>query len=108
MIAWIVVGVACVVALVVTLVALLSGGRVRSFAPLEPSWLMPNPSEVRTSFPIAWRGYHPASVDVFIDALAIAYEELYHVAGPDLVAQARERVTRRRPGRSDNVPEEVR
>lgn len=108
MIAWIVVGVAGIVGLVVTLVALLTGERVRSFAPPEPSWLIPNPSEVRASFPIAWRGYHPASVDVFMDALATAYEELYHVAGPDLVAQARERVIHRRPGHSDNVPEEVR
>ncbi|MDQ3931221.1 MAG: DivIVA domain-containing protein [Actinomycetota bacterium] len=109
MIAWIVVGITCLVGLVVTLVALLTGEHVRSFVPLEPSWLMPTPHEVRgTSFPVAWRGYHPASVHVFTDALVTAYEELYQVAGPDLVSQARERVIRRRAGHSDNIAEEVR
>ncbi|MDP8960857.1 MAG: DivIVA domain-containing protein [Actinomycetota bacterium] len=108
MIAWVVVSVTCVVGLVVTLIALLAGERVRPFVPLEPYWLMPTPSEARSaSFPLAWRGYHPASVDVFMDALAAAYEELYHVAGPDVVSQARERLTRRGDGRSDNLPDEV-
>lgn len=101
MIAWIVVGVTCVVGLVVTMIALLSGERVRPFVPLEPIWLMPTPTEARsTSFPLDWNGYHPTSVDAFINALATAYEELYHVAGPDLVSQARERLIRRRAGRS--------
>ncbi|MDP8931018.1 MAG: DivIVA domain-containing protein [Actinomycetota bacterium] len=109
MIAWIVVSVTCVVGLVVTLIALLAGERVRPFVPLEPSWLMPTPSEARSaSFPLAWRGYHPASVDVFMNALAAAYEELYHVAGPDLVSQARERLARRGAGHPDNLTEEVR
>lgn len=108
MVAWIVVGVTCVVGLVVTLIALFSE-RAHPFVPPEQSWLMPTPIEARsTSFPLAWRGYHPGSVDVFINALATAYEELYDLAGPDLVSQARQRLCRRPAGEADELPGKVR
>lgn len=109
MTAWFVVGLTCVFGLVVTLVALLADGRSHPIVPLEPSWLMPNPIEARgICFPRAWLGYHPASVDVFFNALTAAYQELYDLAGPDLVAQARQRLTQRMAGHSDKLPKEVR
>ncbi len=97
--AWILVGVTCVVGLVVTLSALFAHGPARDFVPLQPKWRVPTPTEARSiRFPRAWRGYHPASVDVFLNALTAAYEELYELAGPDLVAQARQRLARRMSG----------
>lgn len=104
MTAWIIVGLTCVVGLVLTLVALLGDGRAHVFVPVGPSWLMPAPVEARNiCFPHAWRGYHPASVDVFLNALSAAYEELYDLAGPELVAQARQRLARRMAGHADEL-----
>ncbi len=94
---WIVVGVTSVIGLVFTLVALFAEDRSPPLVPPEPAWLVPAPYEVRNAhFPRVWRGYHPASVDVFVAALATAYEALYDLAGPDVIAQARERLARRR------------
>lgn len=108
MVAWIVVGVVCVGGLVVTLVTLLAGGHVHPPGPLEPAWLVPTPAEARSPrFPLAWRGYDPASVDVFVNALAAAYEELYELAGPDTVAHARRGLARRLARRVDE-PSNVR
>lgn len=108
MTAWILVGLTCLVGLVVTLVALLADSRTYAFLPLEPAWLVPAPKEARnTRFPRAWRGYHPPSVDVFLNALTAAYEELYDLAGPDLVAQARQRLAGRLTDHSGNDPGEL-
>ena len=82
--------------LAATLVALFTGGFSRARGPREPEWLVPSPVEVRRArFPIAWRGYDPGYVDVYLDALAAAYEELYFAAGPTAAAQARERLALR-------------
>ncbi len=103
MTAWVVVGVTCLLGLVVTLVALFTEDREDPVPP-EPAWLVPAPRELRSvRFPRAWRGYDPASVDIFLAALATAYEELYEVAGSDAVAEARERLSRRAPVRSPSA-----
>ncbi len=107
--AWVVVGAICLLGLVVTLVALFTENRGEDPLRPDPAWLVPAPREVRSArFPRAWRGYHPASVDVFLAALGAAYEELYEVAGPDAVAEARERLSRRASARAGGVGREVR
>lgn len=96
MTAWLIVTVLALVGLVVTLFALFAGGHGRATGPREPDWLIPQPVEVRRArFPLAWRGYDAAHVDVHLDALAAAYEELYFAAGPSVVARARERLALR-------------
>ncbi|MDP9023036.1 MAG: DivIVA domain-containing protein [Actinomycetota bacterium] len=91
--AWVAVGVAVGVAYVGVVVALLTGGRASRRGPQPPDWLVPTPVEVsRLRFPLAWRGYDPEHVDVHLDALAAAYEELYAAAGPSVVARARQRL----------------
>lgn len=94
---WLVASALAVTGLVVTLYALFTQGRSGPRrGPEEPDWLVPSPVEVRRArFPLAWRGYDPAHVDVYIDALAAAYEELYSTAGPTVVARARERLALR-------------
>lgn len=96
MTAWLIVTVLALAGLVVTLFALFAGGHGRIAGPREPDWLIPQPVEVRRArFPLAWRGYDAAHVDVYLDALAAAYEELYFAAGPSVVARARERLALR-------------
>lgn len=96
MTAWLIVTVLALAGLVVTLFALFAGGHGRVAGPREPDWLIPQPVEVRRArFPLAWRGYDAAHVDVYLDALAAAYEELYFAAGPSVVARARERLALR-------------
>lgn len=94
---WLIASVLAVAGLVVTLYALYTQSRSgRRRGPQEPDWLVPSPVEVRRArFPLAWRGYDPAHVDVYIDALAAAYEELYFSAGPAVAAKARERLALR-------------
>ncbi|MFN2557914.1 MAG: DivIVA domain-containing protein [Nitriliruptorales bacterium] len=108
MTAWIVVGLACVLGLVVTLIALFAEDRSQDLVGSEPEWLLPAPNEVRSiRFPRAWRGYHPASVDVFLAALTASYETLYDRAGPDVVAEAREHLARRLPGQDGRDTDEL-
>lgn len=96
MTAWLIVTVLALAGLVVTLFALFAGGHGRVAEAREPDWLVPQPVEVRRArFPLAWRGYDAAHVDVYLDALAAAYEELYFAAGPSVVARARERLALR-------------
>lgn len=96
MTAWLIVTVIALAGLLVTLFALFAGGHGRARGPREPDWLIPQPVEVRRArFPSAWRGYDAAHVDVYLDALAAAYEELYFAAGPSVVARARERLALR-------------
>lgn len=107
---WVFAGVLSAVGLAATLLALYSGGRVQVRGPRPPDWLLPSPVDLRRArFPFALRGYDPAHVDTYLDALATAYEELYFAAGPMAVVRARERLANRRPGvtveRSGAVPE---
>lgn len=105
MVAWVVIGVASVAAYVVVLLAMLGGGRSEARVPTEPPWLIPSPVEVRkTQFPVAFRGYDPVHVDVYVDALAAAYEELYAAAGPEAVENARARLALRL-GREEDTEE---
>lgn len=102
---WILVGVASVAGYVVVMLALLLGGRSELRVPSEPAWLIPSPVEVRkTQFPLAFRGYDPVHVDIYVDALAAAYEELYAAAGPEAVENARARLELRL-GREDDREE---
>lgn len=74
----------------------------RAAAGTRPSWTgLPEPSDLaRVSFPSAWSGYDPASVDVHFEAVLRAYEELWAAAPPEV----RERARRRAEGRPE--PEE--
>lgn len=91
--AWVVVGAACAVGFLATVLGLLGGGRVTRRGPRPPLWLLPTPSEVgRVRFPLTLQGYDPEHVDVHLDALAAAYEALYLAAGPQIVAEAEERL----------------
>ena len=93
---WAIATVIVLAGLAATLVALFSGGFSQARGPREPDWLVPSPVEVRRArFPISWRGYDPGHVDVYLDALAAAYEELYFAAGPSAAARARERLALR-------------
>lgn len=93
---WLIATALALAGLVVTLIALFAGGHGRARGPREPDWLIPQPVEIRRArFPLAWRGYDPAHVDVYLDALAAAYEELYFTAGPSTVARAQERLALR-------------
>lgn len=95
---WVVAGVLSVLGLLATLVALLAGDRAARRGPRPPDWLLPSPLDVRAArFPLAWQGYDPAHVDLYLDALATAYEELYFAAGPVAIARARERLATRLP-----------
>jgi hypothetical protein len=63
-----------------------------------PDWEpLPAPNDVaRPAFPVAFPGYDPAVVDATIEALLVAYEELWAAAGPDARERARRGATRRR------------
>lgn len=94
---WLIASALAVAGLILALYALFTQERSgRRRGPREPDWLIPSPVEVRRArFPLAWRGYDPAHVDVYIDALAAAYEELYSTAGPTVAARARQRLALR-------------
>ena len=93
---WVIVTLACAVGLVATGYALFAGGRAARPGPPTPAWLVPTPTEVRHArFPLGFQGYEPAHVDVFVDALTAAYEELYFAAGPSTVQRARARLAAR-------------
>jgi DivIVA domain-containing protein len=66
----------------------------------EPDWgPLPTPNDVaRPTFPVAFPGYDPAAVDATLEALVIAYEELWTAAGPDARERARRAASRRRGG----------
>lgn len=65
---------------------------------------LPAPNDVaRPSFPIAFQGYDPAAVDATLDALLVAYEELYVAAGPETRDRARRGAARRR-GQAADAP----
>lgn len=103
---WAIAGVIVFAGLVATLVALFTGGHSEVRGPREPDWLVPSPVDVRRArFPISWRGYDPAHVDVYLDALAAAYEELYFAAGPSAAARARERLALRLGRVTGQTPE---
>lgn len=94
--AWVVVGVACAVGFLATVLGLFGGGRVTLRGARPPVWLMPTPSDVgRARFPLTLQGYDPEHVDMHLDAVAAAYEALYLAAGPQIVAQAEERLAAR-------------
>ena len=93
---WLIVSAACLAALAATIYALFRGGQMARAHPVPPTWLLPSPVDVRHErFPLVWQGYDPAHVDVFVDALAAAYEELYFASGPTVVARARARLEAR-------------
>ncbi|MBW3562811.1 MAG: DivIVA domain-containing protein [Actinobacteria bacterium] len=93
---WAIATIIVLAGLAATLVALFTGGFSQARGPREPDWLVPSPVEVRRArFPVSWRGYDPGHVDVYLDALAAAYEELYFAAGPTAAARARERLALR-------------
>lgn len=94
---WLVVGVACLVALAVVVAALLASRPQRAAQP--PDWTIPPPDAIRAAgFPLAWPGYDPAHVEALLAAVADAYEELYAAAGPDAIARARARLAQRQGG----------
>lgn len=102
---WAIATVIVLAGLAATLVALFTGGSSQARGPREPDWLVPSPVDVRRArFPISWRGYDPAHVDVYLDALAAAYEELYFAAGPTAAARARERLALRLGRVTDQAP----
>ena len=86
----IVVFVACLVGLVVVLVALDQDEPLPTPGPARPAFTtLPSPGDiVRTDFPLAWPGYDPATVDVHLEALAKAWAELLAAAPPEVVERA--------------------
>ena len=59
--------------------------------------LLPSPSDLRRfDFPLTVAGYHPAHVELHLEALVAAYSDLYEAAPDDVRAQARQRAARRR------------
>lgn len=96
MLAWVVVGVAAVVGVCATTAALFAGGHLRRPRVAQPEWTLPAPVDLRAArFPLAWRGYDPAHVDVYLDAVSAAYEALYVAARPAARSQAEERLVAR-------------
>jgi hypothetical protein len=73
----------------------------------EPEWdPLPAPNDVaRPDFPLAFPGYDPASVEAAIEALLVAYEELYAAAAPEARERAHRAAARRR-GRGPPAPPE--
>jgi hypothetical protein len=64
----------------------------------DPGWEpLPAPNDVaRPTFPAAFPGYDPAAVDATVEALLVAYEELWAAAPPDVRERARRSAARRR------------
>ncbi|HWB72447.1 MAG TPA: DivIVA domain-containing protein [Egibacteraceae bacterium] len=88
----------CLVGLAVVLVVLARDEPVDVPGPQAPDWdLLPTPADVaRVEFPLSLPGYDPATVEVYLDALAGAYEDLLAVATPEVLARARRRAALRR------------
>ncbi len=106
MFTWAIAGALCAVGLVVTLVALFADDRTRRRGPEQPEWVLPAPVDVRQArFPLVWQGYDPTHVDLYLEALVNAYEELYVEAGPEVVARAREQLALRLGRSEESVPE---
>jgi DivIVA domain-containing protein len=86
----VVASVACLVGLVVVLVALARDKPPAVPSRVRPALLaMPTPADVaRADFPLAWPGYDPAAVDMHLEAVAKAWAELLAAAPPEVVDRA--------------------
>jgi hypothetical protein len=90
---------ASLVGLAVVLVALWRDEPIapRGASARGPDWRgLPEPSDlVRVGFPLSFPGYDPATVDLTLDALVRAYEDLWVVAPEDVRDRARRRAAAR-------------
>lgn len=84
--------IACLVGLVIVLVALARDEPLAAPGPPAPAFdALPTPADVvRARFPLAWPGYDPAAVEVHLDAVARAWADLLAVAPPEVVERARQ------------------
>ncbi|MDQ3538239.1 MAG: hypothetical protein M3415_05530 [Actinomycetota bacterium] len=90
--------IASLVGLIVVLLAYYRDTQLGDAGPPEPDWdLLPLPADVaRADFPLAVPGYDPATVELHLDTLVLAYADLLAVAPPDVLERARWRVAVRR------------
>jgi DivIVA domain-containing protein len=113
----IVVFLACLVGLVVVLVALASDGppAAEESQPAAPAALTPKPRAVRipadvmrTDFPLSWPGYDRAAVEAHLDAVAQAWGEFLALAPPEDGPRTRRLASQlRTKGRGQTVAQPV-
>jgi DivIVA domain-containing protein len=86
----IVASVACLVGLLVTLVALARDGPLAPRTRVPPALpVMPTAADItHVDFPMAWPGYDPAAVDLHLEAVAKAWSELMAATPREIVERA--------------------
>jgi len=101
---------ALLLGLVSVLVAVYRDSALDTGAPVGPAWEpLPMPSDIaRFEFPMSVPGYDPASVELHLETLRRAYEDLVAVAPPEVLARARRRAAERAGVALDELPPEMR